>query len=69
MVITALSRHVFSPVVFETGIVILPVFFSSLSSSLFSMSKHEQEKTLLREHLEEAHKLVGEKVEIKEEGF
>ncbi|GAA5816742.1 hypothetical protein MFLAVUS_010274 [Mucor flavus] len=32
------------------------------------MSKHEQEKTLLREHLTEAHKLVGEKVEIKEEG-
>lgn len=32
------------------------------------MSIHELEKTQLREYLTRAHQLVGEKVEIKEEG-
>jgi hypothetical protein len=33
------------------------------------MSKHEQDKAQLKECLLLAHQLVGEKVEMKEEGF
>lgn len=33
------------------------------------MSTHDQNKEALREQLLQAHQLVGEKVEIKEEGF
>jgi hypothetical protein len=33
------------------------------------MSNHDQDKEILKEQLLQAHQLVGEKVEIKEEGF
>jgi predicted amino acid-binding ACT domain protein len=45
-----------------------------MSSKIFylilfhNMSKHDQDREQLREYLLQAHQLVGEKVEIKQEG-